>query len=200
MQIMHGLPILGGIILNHKGTVTLETERLILRRFTAADAEHAFKNWTSSENVTKFLRWEAHHDISVTREYIDMLLKEYEKPQAYEWIIVLKELGEPIGSMGAVALNERAQSVEIGYCIGEEFWRRGYTSEALLAVIRFFFEEVGTNRVYSEHDPRNPNSGKVMTKCGMKYEGTLRQADFNNSGICDTCVYGILAEEYNGHK
>lgn len=171
-----------------------------MRRFTAADAEPAFKNWTSSENVTKFLRWEAHRDISVTREYIDMLLKGYENPQAYEWIIELKELGEPIGSMGVVALNERAQSVEIGYCIGEEFWHRGYTSEALAAVIRFFFGEVGVNRVYSEHDPRNPNSGKVMAKCGMKYEGTLRQADFNNSGICDTCVYGILAEEYNGHK
>ncbi len=101
--------------------------------------------------------------------------------------------------MGAVAFNEKARSVEIGYCIGEKWWRRGYTSEALSAVIRFFFEEVGVNRVYSEHDPRNPNSGRVMEKCGMKYEGTLRQADFNNTGICDTCVYGILAEEYNAH-
>ena len=186
--------------MEHKGTVTLETERLILRRFTADDAEAAFKNWTSSDAVTKFLRWETHCDISMTHGYINYLLEKYNKIENYDWAIVLKELGEPIGSMDAVELNERAQSVEIGYCIGEKWWRRGYTSEALSAVIKFFFEEVGVNRVYSEHDPQNPNSGKVMLKCGMKYEGTLRQADFNNSGICDTCIYGILAEEYNARS
>lgn len=185
--------------MEHKGTITLETERLILRRFTESDAEAAFKNWTSSDAVTKFLRWETYRDISVMRDYINFQLENYKKTDTYDWAIVLKELGEPIGSMGAVAFNERARSVEIGYCIGEKWWRRGYTSEALSAVIRFFFEEVGVNRVYSEHDPRNPNSGRVMEKCGMKYEGTLRQADFNNTGICDTCVYGILAEEYNAH-
>ena len=185
--------------MEHKGTITLETERLILRRFTESDAEAAFKNWTSSDAVTKFLRWETYRDISAMRDYINFQLENYKKTDTYDWAIVLKELGEPIGSMGAVAFNEKARSVEIGYCIGEKWWRRGYTSEALSAVIRFFFEEVGVNRVYSEHDPRNPNSGRVMEKCGMKYEGTLRQADFNNTGICDTCVYGILAEEYKAH-
>lgn len=183
--------------MEHKGTITLETERLILRRFSANDAEAAFKNWTSSDTVTKYLRWGTHRDISETQGYISYLLENYAKPQGYEWVIELKELGEPIGSMGVVALNEQAQSVEIGYCIGEKWWHCGYTSEALAAVIKFFFEEVGVNRVYSEHDPRNPNSGKVMEKCGMKYEGTLRQADWNNSGFCDTCIYGILAEEYD---
>lgn len=186
--------------MEHKGTITLETDRLILRRFTADDAEPAFKNRTSSDAVTKFLRWETHGDIAVTRGYINYLLEKYNKTDTYDWVIFLKELGEPIGSMGAVAFNEKAQSVEIGYCIGEKWWRRGYTSEALAAVIKFFFEEVGVNRVYSEHDPRNPNSGKVMEKCGMKYEGTLRQADWNNSGICDTRIYGILEEEYNAHS
>ena len=178
----------------------METERLILRRFTADDAEPAFKNWTSSDGVTKFLRWPTYRDISAMRDYINFQLENYKKIDTYDWAIVLKELGEPIGSMGAVAFNEKAQSVEIGYCIGEKWWRRGYTSEALAAVIKFFFEEIGVNRVYSEHDPRNPNSGKVMEKCGMKYEGTLRQADFNNSGICDTRIYGILAEEYERTK
>lgn len=186
--------------MEHKGTVTLETEQLILRRFTTDDVEAAFRNWTSSDAVTKFLRWETYSDISAVHDYINFQLENYKKIETYDWAIVLKELGEPIGSIGAVALNEKAQSVEIGYCIGEKWWRRGYMSEALSAVIAFFFEEVGVNRVYSEHDPRNPNSGKVMQKCGMKYEGTLRQADYNNSGICDTCVYGILAEEYNANK
>lgn len=182
--------------MEHLGTITLETERLVLRRFTIDDAESAFKNWTSSDNVTKFLRWETHKDISVTRDYINFQLENYKKNGVYDWAIELKELGEPIGSMGAVDVNDNIGAVEIGYCIGEKWWRQGITSEALAAVIKFFFEKVGVNRIWSEHDVNNPNSGRVMLKCGLKYEGTLRQADRNNSGICDTLVYGILAEEY----
>lgn len=187
-------------MMKHKGTSTLETARLILRKFALSDAEAAFKNWTSSDNVTKFLRWQTHSDISVTREYIEYLLGEYDKPDSYDWVITLKETGEPIGSIGAVDIRDELSAAEIGYCIGENWWRQGYTSEALAAVIRFFFEEIGANRVWSEHDVNNPNSGKVMLKCGMKYEGTLRQADRNNTGLCDTAVYGILAEEYGARS
>ena len=86
--------------------------------------------------------------------------------------------------------------VHIGYCIGRTWWNKGYTSEALKELLRFFFEEVGVNRIESRHDPRNPNSGKVMLKCGLNYEATLRQSDKNNQGICDAAHYAILAEEY----
>ena len=68
-------------------------------------------------------------------------------------------------------------------------------SEALKAVIDYMFDEVGMNRVEARHDTNNPNSGAVMRKCGMKYEGTLRQSDRNNQGICDAAFYGILASE-----
>ena len=71
-------------------------------------------------------------------------------------------------------------AVEIGYCIGAAWWRRGYTSEALSEVIRFFMEEVGANRVSARHDPENPNSGRVMRHCNMLCEGMLRQAGRNN--------------------
>jgi ribosomal-protein-alanine N-acetyltransferase len=90
--------------------------------------------------------------------------------------------------------------VHIGYCIGKKWWHKGITSEALLALIKYFFEKVGVNRVESRHDSNNQNSGKVMSKCGMKHEGTMRQADKNNQGICDYCEYGILAEEYFKNK
>jgi ribosomal-protein-alanine N-acetyltransferase len=113
---------------------------------------------------------------------------------------VLKDLGEPIGSISAVKVNDTAQWVEIGYCIGKNWWHRGYMSEALKALIRFFFEEVGVGRICARHDPRNPNSGAVMRKCGLICEGTLRRSDWNNQGICDEVVYGILREEYDADK
>jgi len=185
----------------HQGTVTIETERLVLRRFEASDAEAMFNNWASDDEVTKFLTWPAHSDVSVSRRVIDSWLPLYQNPDHYSWAIVLKELGEPIGSIAAVAWRDDIRMVHIGYCIGRKWWRQGYASEALAALVRFFFEEVGVNRIESRHDPRNPNSGKVMMKCGLKYEGTLHQSDINNqTGFCDAAYYAILSEEYFSAK
>lgn len=69
-------------------------------------------------------------------------------------------------------------------------------AEAFNAIIQFFFEEVGVNRIESQHDPNNPNSGKVMQKCGLRYEGTLRQADWSNKGVVDACMYSLLKSEW----
>ena len=69
-------------------------------------------------------------------------------------------------------------------------------SEALQAVIDFFFDRVGPNSICSYHDPNNPHSGMVMKHCGMKYEGTRRAADRNNTGICDASWYSILRSEH----
>jgi ribosomal-protein-alanine N-acetyltransferase len=68
-------------------------------------------------------------------------------------------------------------------------------SEALKAVMDFFFDEVGANRIESRHDPNNPHSGMVMKKCGMQYEGTMRLSDKNNQGVCDASWYALLRSE-----
>jgi [ribosomal protein S5]-alanine N-acetyltransferase len=86
--------------------------------------------------------------------------------------------------------------VEIGYCIGKQWWNKGITSEALNVIIKYFFEEIRVNRIEAWHDIKNPNSGKVMAKCGMKCEGHLRQSRKNNTGISDHAIYGIILEEY----
>ena len=110
--------------------------------------------------------------------------------------IVLKEHGtDPIGSISAVGLNDNIDMVHVGYCLGQKWWHMGIMSEAMKAVMEYFFDEVGANRIESRHDPRNPHSGMVMKKCGMKYEGTMRSADRNNQGVCDACWYALLKAE-----
>ncbi|MDR1541238.1 MAG: GNAT family N-acetyltransferase [Clostridiales bacterium] len=185
--------------MTHKGTIKIETERLILRRFTIDDAEAMFRNWANDSEVTKFLTWQPHETIDVTREVVADWVSLYENPGHYSWAIELKSIGEPIGSIAAVRKDDDIQMVHIGYCIGRKWWRKGYASEALSELARFFFEEVGVNRIESRHDPRNPNSGKVMMKAGLQYEGTHRQSDSNNQGgFCDVSYYAILAEDYFG--
>ena len=181
-------------MLQHKGTQTLETGRLILRKARIEDAQPMFQNWANDAGVTKYLTWPPHGNIEVTKSVLASWISGYERDDYYQWIIVLKETDTPIGSIMA-GIAGRAQSAHIGYCIGKGWWHQGIMSEALKAVMDYLFDEVGFHRVESMHDPRNPNSGAVMRKCGMQYEGTLRQADRNNQGICDTCYYAMLAED-----
>lgn len=178
------------------GTKVLETPRLILRPFTVDDAPAMFANWASDGEVTKYLTWPTHTDPSVSRAYCEGIQGSYADPKHYEWAIVLKELGEPIGSISVVGRQAETACFHIGYCLGRAFWHRGIMTEAFSEVIRFLFEEVGALRVDACHDVRNPHSGQVMAKCGLTYEGTLRRRGKNNQGICDTVWYGILKEDY----
>jgi ribosomal-protein-alanine N-acetyltransferase len=182
--------------MEHLGTKKLDTKRLVLRRFEIDDAEYIFKNWANDDEVTKYLTWSSHKNIDETIEIRKKWMKEYEKNDFYQWAIVLKEINEPIGSISVVKQSDDIKMVHIGYCIGKKWWNKGIVSEALNALIKFFFEEVGIKRIESRHDPNNPNSGKVRAKCGMKYEGHMRQADKNNQGIVDYIEYGIIAEDY----
>ena len=182
--------------MKHLGTVELRTDSLILRRFTLDDAEAMYQNWASDPEVTRFLTWPAHADAGISRMVLESWIGEYGKDDYYQWAIEFEN--QPIGSVSVVNRNDAVRKVEIGYCIGRKWWHRGIVSEALSALIRFFFEEVGVNRIEARHDANNPNSGAVMRKCGMKYEGLSRQSDWNNQGICDSCFYGILRSDYFG--
>lgn len=182
--------------MKHVGTQKLETDRLILRRYVSEDAPEKYKNWTSDPEVTKFLMWKPHPSEEYTQTITDECVKQYSDDKFYRWAIVLKANGDkPIGDIAVVRMDEEVSMVHIGYCLGRKWWHRGIMSEALKAVMDFMFDVVGVNRIESRHDPLNPNSGKVMQKCGMKYEGTLRSADWNNQGICDASYYALLKSE-----
>lgn len=182
--------------MTHKGTVTLETERLILRRYVPEDAEAMFRNWVNDPEVTRFLTWQPHGSIDLTRKISLSDISKYEALSHYQWAVVLKSLNEPIGGINVIKIDETCKCFEMAYRIGKAWWHQGFASEALSSVIKFLFEQVGANRITAAYDTRNPNSGAVMRKCGLSYEGTLRQSGCNNQGIYDAACYAILAEDY----
>jgi len=87
-------------------------------------------------------------------------------------------------------------SISLAYELGQNWWNQGLTTEAATVVIKFFFKEIGYNRVYAAHAHENLASGRVMQKCGMIYEGTMRQAERCNNGLFDRVNYAILANDY----
>lgn len=182
--------------MNHQGTQTLETNRLILRKYQKDDAQAMFENWASNPNVARYMRWQPHSSIEETQKIVLDFISRYEQNSYYLWVICLKETNQPIGSIGLFIVNEFDEVGEFGYCIGEAFWNKGYTTEALEAVFEFGFKAVGFNRIEAYHSVNNPASGEVMKKVGMQFEGLARQKYKCTLGFQDVNCYAMLSEDY----
>lgn len=181
--------------MNHTGTIQLETDRLILRRLNIDDAESVYNNWASDDEVTKYLTWPTHINIDASRGYLDYCVNGYMNPAFYQWGIELKDTHELIGNISVVNVIDEIDSLELGWVIGRRYWGNEYTAEAALKILEYLFDKVGANCICAGHDVNNPNSGRVMQKIGMKFEGVLRQSGLNNQGIVDMARYSIIRSE-----
>ncbi len=182
--------------MKHLGTKTLKTNRLTLRQFKIEDSKDMFTNWASSAVVTKFLTWQPHENQEITKFVINSWVNNYKDNSYYQWAIQLDDIGQVIGSISVVSFDNEKLSAHIGYCIGEKWWKQGIMTESLQAVIDFLFKQVGVNEITSTHDVENPNSGKVMQKCKMKYVCTKIGGGTNNRGVVDIKIYNILRQDY----
>lgn len=167
----------------------LETERLILRRMKLEDAPIMFKNWTNDDDVSKYMRWSTHKDISDTEAWIKEEEKNYKRKDYYSWIIELKESKEPIGSVGAFLRVEENNRYEIGYGIGKKYWRKGYTTEAVKAIMDYLENTVEIKKFKCEHATLNPASGAVMQKVGFKYVKDATYENYDKTKKYDSKVY-----------
>lgn len=181
--------------MNKIGTQTIETQRLILRRFRIEDADDMFNNWASDPEVTRFLTWPPHPGVEVTRGVLAEWIAEYKDGGYFNWVMEYKETGEAIGNISVVKLNEDIEAANIGYCMSRKYWGRGLMPEALKGVMNYLFDVIGLNRVAACHDVDNPASGRVMDKAGMVQEGIHRAAGKNNLGIHDLVWHAALRSD-----
>ena len=146
-------------------TPTLNTERLILRKFTEDDLEALYAIY-SDEEVNRFLPWFPLKNLEETRTFFEERYEtQYEKPQAYAYAICMKTDNVPIGYINV----DMEDHHDFGYGLRKEFWHRGIVTEAARAVI----EQVkmdGLPYITATHDRNNPRSGGVMRNVGMKYQ------------------------------
>lgn len=184
------------------GTVTLNTPRLTLRRFTADDAEEMFASWANDAEVTRFLTWTPHGDVSVTRAILSDWENMYADPTYYNWAIVIHgKTDELIGSIALANVDEREESGTVGYCMAKRFWGNGIMTEALSEVLRFAFLEVGFKLIKGQHAANNIGSSRVMEKCGMQKTGAvLGTTVLPTTGECvDIIVREITKRRYAPH-
>ena len=181
--------------MQHKGTVPIETERLILNRLTFEDI-YMINHWHRNDNVSRYMAWESCKSFFETCQLLDMWLNDYQRMNRYLWGIRLKKENKLIGRIKLVNMNEFVSACEADYCLSEEFWGNGYASEALMAVIEFAFNQMNANKVYACHILANKASERVMQKCHMQREGTLRDHIKKESGYYDCNIYSILQRDF----
>ena len=171
---------------------TLRTARLVLRPFTLADAPRVQQLAGAREVALNTLMIPHPYPDGAAEEWI----RSHEAKLAEGAINFAIDDGALVGAI-ALTVKRDDEVAEIGYWLGVPFWGRGYTTEAAAEVVRYGFEELNLNKIYAAYFVRNPASGAILRKLGMRYEGTLRQQHKKWGEYIDVEFYGILRNEYH---
>ena len=155
---------------NYENTPTIETERLILRKFTESDLMDLYEIFRNEE-VNTFLPWYPLKTVEEAKIFLyEHYLKYYELDQGYKYAICLKSDNKPIGYLH-VSMEE---SHDLGYGLCKKNWHNGIISEACRALISKLKAD-GFPYITATHDINNPRSGNVMKNLGMNYQYTYEE-------------------------
>jgi RimJ/RimL family protein N-acetyltransferase len=98
--------------------------------------------------------------------------------------------GEAIGGIGLIFNTDvYVLSAEIGYWIGEEFWGKGITTEAIRQMVEYSFYYFDIVRIYAEVFENNKASMRTLEKNGFYLEGVRRKSVFKNNAIMDDYIW-----------
>lgn len=183
-------------MLTHIGTNTIETERLILRRFEYEDNESMRNNWIADEKIQSMYSEPVYSTAEEVKKLLDKYIGSYERDDYYRWAVIEKVSGECIGQIAYFLVDSKNHFAEIEYCIGAAFQRRGYATEAAKAVIAYGFDRINLHKVQICTKTINKPSKRVIEKCGLTYEGTLRDYFYMDGKYVGRLYFSILRTEY----
>ena len=186
-------------MLTHIGTNTIETERLILRRFEYTDDEAMLKYWVADEKIQSLYSEPVYSTKEAVKELLDKYIGSYEKIDYYRWAIVEKTTSECIGQIAYFLVDSKNHFAEIEYCIGSEFQCKGFATEATKAVIAYGFGKINLHKVQICTKTINAPSKRVIEKCGFTYEGTLRDYFYMNGEYVGRLYFSILRNEFEAN-
>ena len=155
---------------------TIETDRLLLRRWKDSDAEDLYK-YASDPEVGPIAGWPPHQSVDESRDVIRNVLSGKEA-----YAICLKEDGKAIGAIelklnGHTDMTDRDDECEMGYWLGKPFWGQGIMPEAVMEMLRHAFEDCGMQKVWIGYYEGNTKSKRVQEKCGFRYQWRSENVD-----------------------
>jgi len=173
----------------------IETERLILRKIGVEDAEDIFE-YAKVPEVSEFLPWYPHKAIEDSKNFIIYAEEKFKTDDSLIFGIEIREEKKIIGCIEVRGWRSENNCADVGYVLSKDYWNKGILTEVLKSLIKFCFEELNLNRVEAHCEEENIGSWRVMEKCGMKQEGTLREKVYMKERYRSMKMYSILKSEY----
>ncbi len=176
---------------NFKPFPVIQTERLILRQINAADTDDIF-NHRSNTDVIKYLD----RPVIISREeavhHIQILNIQSENNESVVWGVALKGQQNLIGTIAFHRIDKLHYRAEIGYMLMPPFWRQGFMSEALKAVIQFGFEVMQLHTIEAQINPHNMASAQILEKFNFVKEAHFKENYLFNGKFVDSVVYSLI--------
>jgi [ribosomal protein S5]-alanine N-acetyltransferase len=169
----------------------LQSKRLILIQSDVSHASDLFAFWTDPK-VSKFMNMEPITTVDEVIDRIDFTNQLAAMNQSIRYTIFLKESNQIIGSCGFNYIDFENERAEIGYDLGKEYWGHGFASEAVSALMSYWFHDLGLNRLEARVIPENLPSIRLLNGLGFHFEGILRQSEKSNGGFIDVMMYSRL--------
>lgn len=174
--------------------MVIETERLILRPWKETDAEDLYE-YAKDPEVGPIAGWPVHTSVENSLEIIREVLS-----AEGSFAVCLKEDNRAIGSVGLIppmqSHTEAADTeIEIGYWIGVPFWGKGYIPEAVKALQKHAFENLGCTAIWCGYYDGNEKSRRCQEKCGFTYHHTEENKPCDLMGDIRTEHYTKITKE-----
>jgi [ribosomal protein S5]-alanine N-acetyltransferase len=174
---------------------TITTERLLLRHPTTQDAP-GIARFAHDERIARMtLRVPYPYTIEEAHKWIALVAEGLATGTSCMMLITLRDGGAAAGSLG-LEINQEHQRAELGYIMGRDHRNKGYATEASIALVRYGFTTLGLRRVHACHYAANPESGRVLTKVGLRPEGVQRGHALRMGTVHDVVQYGVLRDEW----
>lgn len=186
-------------MLTHIGTHTIETEGLILRRFNYTDDEDMLQYWVADERIQSLYSEPVYTTKDEVKGLLDKYIGSYDKDDYYRWAIIEKKSNKCIGQIAYFLVDNKNHFAEIEYCIGTEFQCKGYATEATKAIIEYGFKKINLHKVQICTKTINQPSKRVIEKCGLTYEGTMRDFFYMNGEYVGRLYFSILKSEFENN-
>lgn len=172
----------------------LATARLRLRALAVEDAPAIFR-YTSDPEVARFTLWPPHESEAYTRGF----LRFFTQPIFLSWAITVRGEATPVGMVFFHSLAKHHRKAELAFNLARSHWGRGIVTEAAGSALAFAFTWLQLHRVEATCMPANLGARRVVEKCGLKHEGTLRRSHLGHDGSAhDMDLFAVLAEEWKG--
>ena len=173
----------------------LHGPRLHLREVNHNDAL-ALYAIHSDPQVMRYWSYPAWTQLAQAQAKVEEIIRQRREQDILVWAIAERSSDLLIGTVAVFAFNREQGRAEIGYSLHTDWQGRGLASEALQLVLGYVLEELGLRRIEADIDPRNLRSCRLVEKFGFVREGLLRQRWLVNGELCDSVIYGLLAQDF----